>query len=213
VAAVAIELSRPTPTELRTSCALASAGAATPVASCRAVRHEFASDQWDRAYFCNGWKRSSGGPRRETIAMPRRQSSGRRAPRDRFRPDPSVRGLGSARLLLSSRPARTGLSQWRQSARPDLAVRRSLRACASAQKEGGQRRACDGRDAHRAGTNADCRSHDQAAMSAACPGRSSTAAPRLWPTEAEVTARWPRGRLCRSEEVSSRSLLALGFTR
>jgi hypothetical protein len=31
-------------------------------------------------------------------------------------------------------------------------------------------------------------------MSAACPGRSSTAAPRLWPTEAEVTARWPRGR-------------------
>ena len=40
--------------------------------------------------------------------------------------------------------------------------------------------------------------HEQAAMSAACPGRSSTAAPRLWPTEAEVTARWPLGRQCRS---------------
>jgi hypothetical protein len=44
--------------------------------------------------------------------------------------------------------------------------------------------------------------HEQAAMSAACPGRSSTAAPRLWPTEAEVTARWPLGRRSRSASPS-----------
>jgi hypothetical protein len=51
--------------------------------------------------------------------------------------------------------------------------------------------------------------HEQAAMSAACPGRSSTAAPRLWPTEAEVTARWPRGRQTGS---LPRALVALRAT-
>jgi hypothetical protein len=57
-----------------------------------------------------------------------------------------------------------------------------------------------------------CRIHEQATTSATGPRRSSTAAPKLWPTRAAAAARWPRGRrsTSRAERLSNRSRWVLG---